>query len=101
MRPRSQLGFDQSHLKRMQRVSPAAPEAQVCIGDVFVHGSGECDQLGLGDHQRERQKPTVVQSLSAESITTLSCGALHTLCVTADGRLFSWGCNDDGALGRA
>ena len=31
------------------------------VGDVFVHGSGECDQLGLGDERRERKKPTIVE----------------------------------------
>ena len=25
---------------------------------------------------------------------------MHSLCVTAEGKVFSWGCNDEGALGR-
>ena len=25
---------------------------------------------------------------------------MHSLCVTKQGRVFSWGCNDEGALGR-
>ena len=29
------------------------------------------------------------------------CGALHTLALTVEGRVYSWGCNDDGALGRS
>eukprot|EP00971_Amphidinium_carterae_P089033 1762255-Amphidinium_carterae.1 len=34
------------------------------------------------------------------AICDVAVGALHVICVCADGRLFSWGCNDDGALGR-
>lgn len=30
----------------------------------------------------------------------LSCGAMHTAALTYEGRLYTWGCNDDGALGR-
>ncbi|CAE7277543.1 HERC2, partial [Symbiodinium necroappetens] len=41
---------------------------KVVIGDVFVHGSGECDQLGLGDDMRERKKPTLLNSLFGQSI---------------------------------
>lgn len=29
----------------------------------------------------------------------VSCGRSHTLCMTQDGLLFAWGCNDHGQLG--
>jgi regulator of chromosome condensation len=29
----------------------------------------------------------------------VACGGMHTLAVIADGSLFSWGNNDEGALG--
>ncbi len=29
------------------------------------------------------------------------CGGLHTLALTPQGQVYSWGCNDDGALGRS
>ena len=73
---------------------------EVPVGDVFVHGSGECDQLGLGDEMRERRKPTLLKALVGKHICEIAVGAMHVLCVSADGGLFSWGCNDDGALGR-
>ena len=93
---------------------PAAPESntkellqlpdftteQLPVGDVFVHGSGECDQLGLGDVVRERKKPTLMKSLQGKSICEIAVGAMHVLCVSAGGAIYSWGCNDDGALGR-
>lgn len=73
---------------------------RVPVGDIFVHGSGECDQLGLGDAQRERKKPTLIRELVGVHICDVAVGALHVICMTSAGRLYSWGCNDDGALGR-
>jgi regulator of chromosome condensation len=72
----------------------------VPICDVFVHGSGECDQLGLGEGVLERKKPTCIKSLIGDKIISIAVGSLHNLALTADGRVYSWGCNDDGALGR-
>jgi regulator of chromosome condensation len=69
--------------------------------DVLVHGSGECDQLGLGEGVLERKKPTLLKSLLDKKIISVAVGSLHNLALTADGRVFSWGCNDDGALGRS
>ena len=74
---------------------------KVPVGDVFVHGSGECDQLGLGDDMRERQKPTLLKSLTGKNICEIAVGAMHVLCLSTGGAVYSWGCNDDGALGRA
>ncbi|CAE7288913.1 Rcc1, partial [Symbiodinium sp. CCMP2456] len=50
---------------------------KVPVGDVFVHGSGECDQLGLGDDMRERKKPTLLKSLIGKSICEIAVGAMH------------------------
>jgi len=33
-------------------------------------------------------------------IVKLLCGGMHTLVLTPGGEVFSWGCNDEGALGR-
>ena len=65
-----------------------------------MHGSGECDQLGLGDDTRERRKPTLLKALVGKHVCEIAVGAMHVLCVSAGGGLYSWGCNDDGALGR-
>ncbi|EER11581.1 pheromone response protein, putative, partial [Perkinsus marinus ATCC 50983] len=35
------------------------------------------------------------------AVTQIAVGALHTLALDAtSGMVYSWGCNDDGALGR-
>jgi len=33
-------------------------------------------------------------------ISLLNCGGMHTCVLTPNGVAYSWGCNDDGALGR-
>eukprot|EP00916_Digyalum_oweni_P010727 GHVL01017886.1.p1 GENE.GHVL01017886.1~~GHVL01017886.1.p1 ORF type:complete len:647 (+),score=108.24 GHVL01017886.1:42-1982(+) len=70
----------------------------VPVGEVFTHGSGECDQLGLGDGKLERKKPTSIDGL--RSVYKISVGSMHTAVLTTDRRVFTWGCNDDCALGR-
>ena len=73
----------------------------VPLCDVLVHGSGECEQLGLGDGVLERKKPTLVKSLLDKNIIAVASGSLHNLALSAEGTVYSWGCNDDGALGRS
>ncbi|CAE6962594.1 rcc1, partial [Symbiodinium sp. CCMP2456] len=82
-------------------VAALAAASAVPVGDVFVHGSGECDQLGLSDDMRERKKPTLLKSLIGKSICEIAVGAMHVLCLSTGGAVYSWGCNDHGAPGRA
>ena len=77
-----------------------APEmGRLPVGGVYVHGSGECDQLGLGEGVLERKKPTLLKSLDVNARSVAS-GSLHSAALTAEGAVYTWGCNDDGALGR-
>lgn len=34
-------------------------------------------------------------------IVKLSCGGMHTAAIATSGAVYTWGCNDEGALGRA
>jgi len=65
-------------------------------------GSGDMAQLGLGqaDNVRERKKPTLIKSLEDHIIAKISVGALHNAVIEKTGELWTWGCNDDLALGR-
>ena len=38
--------------------------------------------------------------LFKEEVYKIACGALHTIVVSTEGRVFTFGCNDEGALGR-
>ena len=49
--------------KKLAELPDFSRNGEVPVGDVFVHGSGECDQLGLGDDTRERRKPTLLKAL--------------------------------------
>ncbi|XP_054264750.1 X-linked retinitis pigmentosa GTPase regulator-like [Macrosteles quadrilineatus] len=73
--------------------------AVVCQnGRVFVFGSNEWGQLGLG-HKSVVAKPSCIKSLKPEQATHVACGRAHTLISTASGKLFVCGSNSDGQLG--
>ncbi|KAJ1614819.1 regulator of chromosome condensation [Cryptosporidium canis] len=78
---------------------------RVPIGTVWVWGSGECDQLGIKESLLDEdlclKRPKRVESISEDlGVVEVSSGALHNLVLTDQGEVYSWGCNDDGALGR-
>lgn len=69
----------------------------------MTFGSGDCGQLGHGvddDDEMMVKYPRVVSLLAKTPIVRVACGGLHTAALTADGEVYTWGCNDDGALGR-
>ena len=71
--------------------------------DIYPFGSGECDQLGFGDTVFELKRPKLIEQFENASglkFVSIVCGGMHTLALTTKGEVFSWGCNDDGALGR-
>nr|XP_018916579.1 PREDICTED: regulator of chromosome condensation isoform X2 [Bemisia tabaci] len=67
-------------------------------GLVLAFGQGEVGQLGLGPDIFEKNKPAVVPDV--DNIIDIYAGGMHTVCLTADGEVITWGCNDEGALGR-
>lgn len=56
--------------------------------------------LGHGDCDR-RLKPTSVQALddTHEEVVKVACGWDHSLAVTANGRVYTWGSGANGKLG--
>lgn len=75
-------------------------------GVVFCWGSNTYGQLGVGGSQRVDNgsfpRPFVmhrIESLDAITVRKVACGALHTVALTAQGKLYSWGCSDGGRLG--
>ncbi|EUD66625.1 hypothetical protein C922_02946 [Plasmodium inui San Antonio 1] len=67
---------------------------------LFIFGSGECGQLPpeyCADYVQVN--PTAVRNLPND-IDQVVCGSMHTIIKTKDDRLFSFGCNDMGVLGR-
>lgn len=71
--------------------------------EVYAYGSGEIDQLGLGEDIMMAKKPKKIlpnELFANIKINKIACGAMHTLILTSMGKVLSWGCNDEFALGR-
>ncbi|XP_064615114.1 RCC1 and BTB domain-containing protein 1-like isoform X2 [Liolophura sinensis] len=67
-------------------------------GEVYGWGYNGNGQLGLGSNVNQ-PNPCKVQALSNVIVTQIVCGYAHTLALTDEGWLFSWGANSYGQLG--
>ncbi|XP_078538714.1 regulator of chromosome condensation isoform X2 [Lissotriton helveticus] len=67
-------------------------------GLVLTLGQGDVGQLGLGEDVMERKKPALV--VLPEKIVQVVAGGMHTVCLSETGNIYTFGCNDEGALGR-
>ncbi|SCO63689.1 regulator of chromosome condensation, putative [Plasmodium berghei] len=67
---------------------------------LFIFGSGECGQLPPEYCDEYIQiNPTAVRDLPY-NIEEVVCGSMHTIIKTKDDKIYSFGCNDMGVLGR-
>ncbi|KAF9291717.1 hypothetical protein BGZ88_006771 [Linnemannia elongata] len=95
---------DEDHAPRhRKRVVQHLPLAQIAShpGQVFVFGTGDCAQLGLGEGTLLRKKPTNVAALNEQHIVDIAAGGMHNMALTKEGKLWSWGVNDQRTLGRS
>ena len=67
-------------------------------GAMYTFGQGSYGQLGHGTKEKELT-PVLLQSLEEQSIVQVAAGLAHTLALTFDGRVYSWGNGDNGRLG--
>ncbi|KAJ8290173.1 hypothetical protein GJAV_G00009580 [Gymnothorax javanicus] len=67
-------------------------------GLVLVLGQGDVGQLGLGQDVLERKRPALL-TLPEEMVQVVA-GGMHTVCLSDTGNVYTFGCNDEGALGR-
>jgi hypothetical protein len=71
-------------------------------GDVYSWGDGFCGQIGHGDKRPVLTPQQVTRGgLEDEVVSSVACGSRHTLAVTEDGLVFSWGLGHFGVLGRS
>ncbi|PHZ16239.1 uncharacterized protein RHIMIDRAFT_310820 [Rhizopus microsporus ATCC 52813] len=83
--------------KRTTFAIPRATEK----GKLFTCGSNDASQLGMSGDVEELNKLTLVESLKDKEFTDVVCGGMHSIAIDSEGAvLYSWGCNDEGALGR-
>ncbi|XP_044595716.1 X-linked retinitis pigmentosa GTPase regulator isoform X1 [Cotesia glomerata] len=74
--------------------------AVVCqSGRLFVFGSNDWGQLGLG-HKNHVSKPSCVKTLKPEKVTHVACGRAHTLICTGEEKLLACGSDQESQLGR-
>ncbi|XP_054479703.1 alsin isoform X2 [Anoplopoma fimbria] len=80
----------------------AVPEAQEVFPtlqtEVWSWGNGEHGQLGHGD-SLARLQPLCIKSLNSKEVVRVAAGAHHSLALTAQSQVFSWGSNSFGQLG--
>ena len=87
--------YSQDNIERLEKSSKEAK-----AGSVLSLGTGDTGQLGLGEDITERTKPALVTGVKGK-VMAVAAGGMHTICVTTNGKVWSFGCNDEGALGRA
>uniref|UniRef100_T1J8U9 RCC1-like domain-containing protein n=1 Tax=Strigamia maritima TaxID=126957 RepID=T1J8U9_STRMM len=84
--------------KRLKAVIERLPRHQRGIGFVLTFGQGDVGQLGLGNNAMEKKRPCLVNLPT--KMADVCAGGMHTVCLSEDGKVFTFGCNDEGALGR-
>ena len=86
--------FSQESINRIEENNRVAK-----AGSVLSLGTGDTGQLGLGEDILERSKPALVNGITGK-VVAIAAGGMHTVCLTTEGAVWSFGCNDEGALGR-
>ena len=67
-------------------------------GAIWSWGQGGLGQLGHGDHEHQWQ-PTKIEALTGQRVVAVSSGREHSLALTGDGDVWSWGLGGDGRVG--
>lgn len=101
-KPVSKTATSQSRIsKKTASKSQKLSQKYTEKGHVFVVGSGDCAQLGLGPDIFEKERPAKLAFFDELEVVGIFAGGLHTIALTSSGKLYSWGCNDQKALGRS
>lgn len=68
-------------------------------GQMFSWGSDAFGQLGLNLGNGDQWSAKTVKNLAMSTVVQIACGQNHSMALTNDGQLYSWGCNRFGQLG--
>lgn len=74
------------------------PSRPMQVGNLLVCGQGDVGQLGLGEDVMEKTRPALLGEV--KNVVDIAAGGMHSICLTKEGEIYSFGCNDEGALGR-
>ncbi|KAF4504496.1 hypothetical protein G6O67_007944 [Ophiocordyceps sinensis] len=91
--------------KAEHETHPVINKVPTKVLNVLVFGNGDNGELGLGPKQKYASRPCLNPFLDPKDptkyhITQLACGGMHTIALTIEGQLITWGVNDEFALGR-
>ena len=67
-------------------------------GSAWSWGNGGSGKLGHGDRQQQLL-PKKVEALAGRRVVVVSAGGPHSIAITADGAVWSWGYGVSGQLG--
>ena len=67
-------------------------------GQVFAWGRNNYGQIGIGNNTNQ-MIPTKVTELEPNYIVSIACGSSHSLALSSNQEIFSWGNNSFGQLG--
>uniref|UniRef100_A0A8C7JT15 Alsin Rho guanine nucleotide exchange factor ALS2 n=1 Tax=Oncorhynchus kisutch TaxID=8019 RepID=A0A8C7JT15_ONCKI len=91
--------------RRSARSRPNVPRKEEVVEslpslntEVWSWGRGQEGQLGHGD-QLPRLQPLCIKSLNGEEVVKVAAGTHHSLALSAQCQVFSWGSNRSGQLG--
>eukprot|EP00210_Caulerpa_lentillifera_P005480 g5240.t1 len=76
----------------------ASSASKRTISLLWLWGDNGFGQIGFGPDIMERKRP--VLSTLKDQILDVGTGGMHTMVITMDGSIWSFGVNDEGALGR-
>jgi alpha-tubulin suppressor-like RCC1 family protein len=68
------------------------------LGAVYSFGLGKNGRLGHGNEENCKVAKNV-SSLIDTIVTSVHCGWMHSVALTSEGRLYTWGCGHDMQLG--
>lgn len=67
--------------------------------DLYMWGDGTTGMLGHGENGEENV-PRSVEALLSKDVWKVACGVTHTISLTSEGEVFSWGSGLGGKLGQ-
>lgn len=126
--PQEKLGFYQQHVEQLNQTFKdllmASTHEDKCVmitaeylrilkeikalyhrptGEIMAMGSDDCCALGISvsnDDEKDGEYPPTFARNVPGNIVQVEAGGLHSVALTDDGRVFTFGQNDDNALGR-
>ena len=69
-------------------------------GLVWTFGCGSNGALGHGYNFTDKHWPTLIEDLSNQFIIDISCGQNHTVCLSENGNVYTFGMSRNGQCGR-